>query len=123
MPPRGQKLFVRPITYGDMADLRRLTGTEMTLPPNGLLGRLVGDTVSFLVFAPTDGGEIRIDDIFVAPDLRRKRVGRVLIGELEEVARQLQCTAMTVNPECRAKEFFVKMGFVETKSLFRKSIQ
>ena len=123
MPPRGQKLFVRPITNGDIADLRRLTGTEMPLPPKGLLGRLVGDTVSFLTFAPMGDGEIRINEIFVAPDLRMKRVGRVLIGELEDLARQLDCKTITVNPACRATEFFMKMGFVETNSLLRKSIQ
>lgn len=122
MPPRGQKLFVRPITNGDITDLRRLTGTEMALPPDGLIGRLVGDTVSFLAFA-VSGGELSINEIFVAPDLRKKRVGRVLIGELEVVARQLNCNTITVNPACRATEFFVKMGFVETNSLLRKSIQ
>jgi GNAT superfamily N-acetyltransferase len=94
----------------------------MALPANGLIGRLVGDTVSFLAFA-VGGGELRINEIFVAPDLRRKRVGRVLIGELEVVARQLNCNTITVNPACRATEFFVKMGFVETNSLLRKSIQ
>ena len=123
MPPRGLKLFVRPITNGDIADLSRLTGTEMVSPLNGLLGRLLGDTVSFLTFDPMGDGEIRIDEIFVAPDLRKKRVGRVLIGELEDVARRLHCNTITVNPACRATEFFVKMGFVETNSLLRKSIQ
>lgn len=123
MSRHGQFLLVRPLVEADLPDLRRITGTtEMTLPVPGLLARLVGEPVGFLAYSPA-GTELRIDQIFVAADLRRKRIGRGLLMETEQLARRLNCTALVVSPHCQAGEFFTQVGFEERDSLFRKTIR
>ena len=121
MTLRGQRLFVRPVTPQDWAAIHRLTGTAAELPREGLVGKLLGDLVSYLSFT-TGPDHVRVEEIFVAPDLRRKRVGRVMMAELEDHARRLRCREIVISQGCEATEFFVRLGFSCTDALLRKSI-
>lgn len=121
---RGQFLFVRPIDSADFPDLRRLTAAAKLEPGStGLLGKLLGETVSFALVALVQPGTLRIDELFVAPELRRKRIGRVMMTEVERLARSMECHTLLVSQHCAAREFFVRLGFAEDQAVLRKVIQ
>src|SRR5688572_15130984 len=122
MPKHGQILLVRPLAQADLADLRRMTGSpDMACPDAGLMARLVGEPAGFVAFTalPPD---LRIDQVFVAPAWRGKRIGRGLILELERAARRLDCTALLIGHDCDAREFFLHVGFVDSGSLLVKKL-
>ena len=122
MRRHGQILLVRPLIHTDLPDLERMTGSSEKLPSRGLLGRLAGEPVGFVAFSNA-GEELSIDRIFVAADLRRKRIGRGLMIETEQMARRLNCKGLVVSAQCEAREFFTRLGFEEDHSLLRKSIR
>lgn len=121
---RGQFLFVRPIESGDFPELRRLAVNARLEPgATGLVGKLVGQTVSFALFVLVRPGTLRIDELFVAPELRRKRIGRVMMAELEQLARSMDCHTLLVSEHCAAREFFLRLGFAEDQAVLRKVIR
>src|SRR5687767_467087 len=89
---RGLRLFVRPIDAADhpaVAEFLARQDPRTTLPPLfGLLGKLLGDIVAVAAVELT-ADALRLDDIIVARDLRKKRIGRVMIRELEELAAKM----------------------------------
>lgn len=121
---RGQFLFVRPIDSTDFPDLKRLAPDAKLEPATtGLVGKLVGQTVSFALFALVQPGTLRIEELFVAPELRRKRIGRVMMAELEQLARTMECHTLLVSHRCGAREFFLRLGFAEDQAVLRKVIR
>ena len=103
---RGQRLFVRPIDPADHDAIHHFLGY---VPPCGLLGKLVGDLVAVLAMEITDEG-LRIDDLVVARDLRRKRIGRFMLDEAGAVAAKLDRGLLIVErPD--AGEFLLHVGF------------
>lgn len=123
MTLRGQRLYIRPITPADLAELRRLkSAPDLALPPQGIVGKLVGDTVALATFSITAASELQIDEVFVEPRLRRKRVGRLMIAELEAIAARLECDFLVVAHQCEAREFFSRVGFGESRSVLRKTV-
>jgi len=88
---KGQKLFVRPIEAADL-DAVRTFAAQHGGPHDvhaGLLGKLVGELVSVLAMDVEDDA-IRVVDLVVAEELRRKRVGRVMLNELASLAKKLE---------------------------------
>ncbi len=107
---RGQKLFIRPIEPADHETVRRFlqeqTG-QTAVPACGLLGKLVGELVAVIALQIT-AHSVQIDDVVVAAGLRRKRIGRVMLDEAEQIAAKIDRTRLVVNT---SHEFFRRTGF------------
>jgi GNAT superfamily N-acetyltransferase len=109
---KGQRLFVRPIDSGDTAAVTAFLsqyGVSPHSPACGLVGKLVGELVAVLTMEVTDNA-IRVDDLVVAPELRRKRIGRVMMNEVHALAVKMDCTRVEA-PRGRGDEFLQRVGF------------
>ncbi|HET7712599.1 MAG TPA: GNAT family N-acetyltransferase [Thermoanaerobaculia bacterium] len=104
---------MRPLDEGDHPAIRAFLDAEAPwepVPAWGLLGKLVGNLVAVLGIDLTPTG-IRIASLVVARDLRRKRVGRLMLRELESLARKMDRTHLVVDPPPEAREFFLRSGY------------
>jgi GNAT superfamily N-acetyltransferase len=113
---KGQRLFVRPIEPGDEAALREFLdsqGDSGPVPACGLLGKLVGNLVSILAMQITPDA-VTIDNVLVAKELRRKRIGRAMIDEAEQIAIRMDRTQLVCPDATGASagaEFLRRTGF------------
>jgi ribosomal protein S18 acetylase RimI-like enzyme len=127
MPPRGLRLFVRPIEAEDHPALEAffarqtegLTPTSEGLTPEvppagnpawGLLGKLLGDVVAVVALQITEDA-LRVEDVTVARELRRKWIGRVMMREVEQLAVKMDRRRIVVEHAGDAQEFFRRVGF------------
>ena len=109
---KGQRLFVRPVEAADSAAIRAFFDREQpgaAFPACGLLGKLVGELVA-VVEMDIAQGAIRIDNIVVARELRRKRIGRVMLAEVEQIAARMDCGRL-IAAEGPGDGFFSRAGF------------
>ena len=114
MTLRGQRLFVRPIEAADRQALQAFLaahGDGAAVPETGLIGKLVGNLVAVLSIEMT-GDSIRIDDLIVAREMRRKQIGRVMLRELAELAAKMERDWLVVE-RGDGREFLRRVGFVE----------
>jgi GNAT superfamily N-acetyltransferase len=125
---RGQRLFVRPIDAGDADSVREFLARHhpgAASPSCGLLGKLVGELVAVLSMEVTESA-VRLDHLIVAKDLRRKRIGRVMMNELEALAGKLDRTRIEASPSDQtsdqADEFLRRVGFVEEGGRFVRRV-
>ena len=100
---------MRPIEAADHAALGRLLGASAP-PAWGLLGKLLGDVVAVVALEITDDA-LRVGGIFVARELRKKRIGRVMMREVEQLAAKLDRRRIVVEDAGDAQEFFRRVGF------------
>jgi GNAT superfamily N-acetyltransferase len=110
---RGLRLFIRPIEPTDhpaLAAFLQKESHDPRIPACGLLGKLLGEIVSIVAFDVTPDA-LRIDDVFVAGELRRKRVGRAMLRDLEQLAVKLERQQIVVEDARGAQEFFRRVGF------------
>lgn len=110
---RGQRLFIRPIDPSDRDSVRAFLqrySADTPAPETGLLAKLVGDLAAVLG-ATILPSSLRIDAIVVRDDLRRKQVGRYLVGEAEKLAAKLECDRLMVEDGRGADDFFLRIGF------------
>ncbi len=109
---RGLRLFVRPIEATDHSDVQAFLTRHghATFPACGLLGKLLGTIVAVVSLEVADDA-LRVDDIVVASDLRRKWIGRVMLREVEQLAMKLDRRRVLVEDARDAQEFFRKTGF------------
>lgn len=123
MPVRGLRVFVRPIEEADAPQLRHFLDAQECLsstPAWGLLGKLLGDIVAVVSLELTDDA-LRIDEVVVARELRRKWIGRVMMREVEQLASKLDRRRVVVEQARGAQEFFRRVGFQsEGESWVRK---
>ena len=117
---RGQRLFIRPIDPADH-DLVRAFLRRAEVPAYGLLAKLVGELVAVIAIDITPDA-VRIEDIVVASDLRRKRIGRALIGEVAQLAAKMDRARLVVTDACEADEFFRRVGFRNEEGVWTKSV-
>ncbi|MGZ7032195.1 MAG: GNAT family N-acetyltransferase [Thermoanaerobaculia bacterium] len=112
---RGQLLFIRALEASDGDDIRAFlaqhSNRSVEVPARGLLGKVVGDLVAVMSISITDDS-IHIDDLTVATELRRKRIGRFMVREALQVAKQMDRSQVAVDDECGAEGFFQRVGFV-----------
>ena len=106
---KGLRLYVRPIEAADQAPLGDFLGTPDP-PAWGLLGKLLGELVAVVALELTDDA-LRVDEIFVAGHLRKKRVGRAMMREVEQLAVKLDRRRIVVDDARDAAEFFRRVGF------------
>jgi GNAT superfamily N-acetyltransferase len=110
---RGQRLFIRPVESSDSEVVRAFfkANAKAGEPPAfGLIGKLVGDLVAVLAMEITSDA-VRIDDLFVGRELRRKRIGRFMIDELGRLAQKMDRDRIVVDAPPEAHEFFRRIGF------------
>ena len=110
---RGLRLFVRPIEGADheaVCAFLNTGGAAASPPAEGLIGKLLGDIVAVVSLGFTPD-EVRIDDILVARDLRRKRIGRVMVSEVAQLAGKMDRRRVIVEDAREAQEFFRRVGF------------
>jgi N-acetylglutamate synthase-like GNAT family acetyltransferase len=121
---RGLRLFVRPFERADDVEIRafldrqtedveaRLSNFVWDATPAacGLLGKLLGDIVAVVALEITSDA-MRIKNIVVARDLRKKWIGRVMMREVEQLAVKMDRRRLIVDDACGADEFFRRVGF------------
>jgi ribosomal protein S18 acetylase RimI-like enzyme len=112
---RGLRLFVRPIDDADAAVVTSFLGAHRqdnrpVVPACGLLGKLLGDVVAVVSLEITDDA-LRVADLTVARELRRKWIGRVMMREVEQLAAKMDRRRIVVEHAGDAQEFFRRVGF------------
>lgn len=114
---RGLRLFVRPIEAEDQPALQAFfsqpgnaNAPRDTTPAWGLLGKLLGDVVAVVSLDLTDDA-LRVEDLTVTRDLRRKWIGRVMMREVEQLAVKMDRHRIVVEHAGDAQEFFRRVGF------------
>jgi GNAT superfamily N-acetyltransferase len=118
---KGQKLFVRPIEAGDDAAIRAFAARYGgdPAPAAGLIGKLVGELAAILAME-VEPDAIRILDLVVAEELRRKRVARVMLNELAIVAATMKREWLVA--ALAHREFLERVGFHEANGLMRRRV-
>lgn len=109
---RGLRLYVRPIDPADASAVSAFLAHEQAgrAPAWGLLGKLLGDIVAVVALEVTDDA-LRVDGIVVARELRRKRIGRAMLREVEQLAAKFDRRRVVVDDAGDAQEFFRRVGF------------
>src|SRR2546423_1424334 len=116
MAMRGQRLFVRALEAGDAEAVREFlttNGDAHAIPACGLLGKLLGRVVAVMAIDVSDPDGVRIDGLLVAQDLRRKRIGRGMISELETIASKMESDWLIIDPSADAAEVLRGVGLAE----------
>ena len=122
---RGQRLFVRPIETGDSDAIRAFltaNGSISKVPACGLLAKLVGDLVGVMAMEIADDG-LHVDDIVVARELRRKRIGRFLLDEAERLAQKIDRDRLIVSDARDAEAFLRRAGFEMENGMFVRRVR
>jgi GNAT superfamily N-acetyltransferase len=118
---KGQKLFVRPIEAADGDAIRAFAAQfgGTTEPRSGLLGKLTGDLVAVLSME-LEAEAIRIVDLVVAEELRRKRIGRVMLNGLAALAATLEREWLVA--DVAHADFFRHVGFIEEGGVMKRRV-
>ena len=122
---RGQKLFIRPVEPADASGIDNFLAAEEdphSAPALGLIGKLVGDIVA-LVALERDADALRITHVFVARELRRKRIGRYMLAEAAQLARGMNLPRLIVDAPGDAAGFLRQVGFVEEEGRMVRWVQ
>jgi GNAT superfamily N-acetyltransferase len=124
-PMRGQKLFVRPLEPADAAGIDNFLAAEKhppATPSLGLIGKVVGEIVA-LVSLERETDALRVTNVFVARELRRKRIGRYMLTEAAQLARGMNVPRLVVDAPAGAAEFLRRVGFVEEEGRMVRWVQ
>jgi N-acetylglutamate synthase-like GNAT family acetyltransferase len=70
-----------------------------------------GVMAGFAALEPREDGESELDALFVAPDMRRRGIGRSLIEYCAQVARTQGSAVLYVIGNPHAEQFYVSCGF------------
>ncbi|MBV9468005.1 MAG: GNAT family N-acetyltransferase [Abitibacteriaceae bacterium] len=68
-----------------------------------------------------NGPIMELQELMVDPQHRSKGFGRALVEAAIEQAKQRHCVEVVV-PTRRARDYYVKLGFVETASYFKRKL-
>jgi N-acetylglutamate synthase-like GNAT family acetyltransferase len=109
---RGQKLFVRPMETDDVQTVEQFLARESpasVTPRSALLGKLVGELVAVLAMEIT-ADSVAIHNLVVARDLRKKRIGRFMLDELQMLASKVDRDRLVMRCDAPAG-FLQRVGF------------
>ena len=110
---RGLRLFVRPIEAADHPAVNiflERNAASGAAPACGLLGKLIGDIVAVVALDITEDA-LRVVDVTVSRELRKKWIGRVMMREVEQLAAKMDRRRIIVEDARDAHEFFRRVGF------------
>jgi GNAT superfamily N-acetyltransferase len=110
---RGLRLFVRPIEAADHPAVNAFLERNSAAggaPACGLLGKLIGDIVAVVALDITEDA-LRVVDVTVSRELRKKWIGRVMMREVEQLAAKMDRRRIIVEDARDAHEFFRRVGF------------
>lgn len=110
---KGQRLFIRAIDQADhdaIGPFLREHRGRNDIPACGLLGKLAGQLVAVLEMHITPEA-IQITDIVVARELRRIRIGRGMLDEVDQIASRIERPRLVVETMTEGQEFFRHVGF------------
>ncbi|HYK02294.1 MAG TPA: GNAT family N-acetyltransferase [Thermoanaerobaculia bacterium] len=110
---RGLRLFVRPIEAADHPAVNSFlerNASSGAAPACGLLGKLIGDIVAVVALDITEDA-LRVVDVTVSRELRKKWIGRVMMREVEQLAAKMDRHRIIVEDARDAHEFFRRVGF------------
>ncbi len=110
---RGLRLFVRPIEAADHPSVNiflERNAASSAAPACGLLGKLIGDIVAVVALDITEDA-LRVVDVTVSRELRKKWIGRVMMREVEQLAAKMDRRRIIVEDARDAHEFFRRVGF------------
>lgn len=110
---KGVRLFVRRAEPGDASRMASFWKSEGRAPLAGssaLIGFLLGDVAAWLSF-DREGDDLLIRDLWVAQNLRRKRVARALLSELDGEALRIGAERLVIRPDNEFIEAFRRLGF------------
>jgi len=122
---RGQRLFVRPIESGDTDAIRAFldaNGAPGDAPACGLLAKLVGDLAAVMAIEIADDG-LYVENVVVALELRRKRIGRYLFDEAAMLADKIDRDRLVVLDDHGAGEFLRRVGFKVENGVFVRRVR
>ena len=123
---KGQRLHIRPLVAGDSAILEDFyQGEEVSLAgvlsPPGFLAKLLGSVVAHASTVATQDN-LHVEHFYVTRTLRRKRIGRGFLSELERRAAANGCKSVTTSGSSPIKKFFIDAGFVVDGETLRKTV-
>lgn len=124
---KGQRLHIRPLEAGDAPILEDFyRGEEVSLSPGvlslpGFLAKLLGSVVAHASAVETEDN-LHIEHFYVTRTLRRKRIGRGFLSELERRAAANGCKSVTTSDNSLIKKFFIDAGFVVDGETLRKTV-
>ena len=110
---RGLRLFVRPLDDADRGAVGAFLERNSALnnvPAWGLLGKLLGDIVAVVALEIAEDS-LKVTNLVVSRDLRRKWIGRVMMREVEQLAAKMDRRRIVVDDARDAHEFFRRVGF------------
>jgi GNAT superfamily N-acetyltransferase len=73
----------------------------------------LGELVAVMAIDLSEANGIRVDELLVVPELRRKRIGRVMINELEALAAKMERDWLIADAAEGGRDFLRRVGFVE----------
>src|SRR5215212_865023 len=121
---RGQRLFIRPIEPSDrdlVCAFLQKHSRRAELPAYGLLAKLVGELVAVIAIEITPDA-VRIVDLVVASELRRKRIGRAMVAEVALLAAKMDRVRIVVADAAGADEFLKRVGFRSEEGVWIRSV-
>ena len=111
---KGLRLFARRLSDADEPLLGAFWKQEKRSPPpslpDGLIGFILGD-LAVVAALDHSGEDMVIRDLWVAQNLRRRRVARAMLAEIEAEARALGVTRILAHPSNELVEVFRRLGF------------
>ena len=122
---RGQRLFVRSIESGDAEAIDAFlaaNGSPGEAPACGLLGKLVGDLVGIVAMSIAGDG-LHIENVVVARELRRKRIGRFLLDEAARLAEKIDRDRLVVTDARGMEGFLRRAGFAQEDGMFVRRVR
>ena len=122
---KGQTLFIRAIEPADaeaVGNFLQRHGRGSAENRAGFLGKLVGDLVAVLTIEMSERN-LEVRELIVREDLRRKRIGRLMLGELERIAATTGIESLRAQPSLDARPFFLKTGFLEEGPFMVRSVR
>ena len=72
-----------------------------------------GELVAVMAIDLGESNGVRIRDLIVAPELRRKRIGRVMMSEVESLAAKMERDWLIAEDAGISREFLRRVGFID----------